>query len=230
MKVACILLTLDREDLARKVIAQNFFNAGVSADVFLIDNGSDPETFKRIKESYPFTKVHRFEYNQGIAKAINKGIELAIGYEAIVTLANDILMPQGWLKSLIEHTERIQETGITAIHCVESLPELTERGVHETFRPFGNALITMKAIKKVGGFNTDFGIYGMEDSDYGYRTTKAGFINYYVPNLKAEHIGHDVGQDSKYRLDKDKSLQKAEAIYLKAVKEYDKGNYYLKTS
>jgi GT2 family glycosyltransferase len=139
MKVACIFLTLDREDLTRKVIAQNFFNAEVSADVFLIDNGSDPETFKRIKESYPFTKVHRFETNQGIAKAINKGIELAKGYEAIVTLANDILMPQGWLKSLIEHAERIKDTGIAAIHCVEKLPELSERGVHKTFAPFGNA-------------------------------------------------------------------------------------------
>ena len=50
MKVAVILLTQNRFDLTTKVCQNNFYNAGIDADCFLVDTGSD-ESFG---SNYPF--------------------------------------------------------------------------------------------------------------------------------------------------------------------------------
>ena len=229
MKVACILLTLDRPELTIRCIQQNFFNAGVSADVFWIDNGSTPESIAAIAaREYPFAAVRHLPENVGIASAINLGIELADGYDAIVTLANDILMPPGWLAKMIEYAEKIPQTGMVGIHCVEALPPLTELGVHEILTPFGNVLITRAALDAAGKFNTDYDPYGMQDADYAYRLSKMDFVNYYLPGMSSDHIGLDVGQDTAYRAMKDAGLAKAFEIWTAAVAKYDgTGNYKL---
>src|SRR6185503_1776408 len=141
MKVACIFLTLDRPELSVRCIKQNLFNAGVSADVFWIDNGSKPESIAAIEATqYPFTQRRHFDQNVGIASAINAGLELAyeetrLAYDAVVTLANDILMPSRWLEKMIEYAQKIQNSGMIGIHCVEAMPPVTDLGVHETFPP-----------------------------------------------------------------------------------------------
>lgn len=230
MKVACIFITLDRPELTVKCIRKNFYNSGLDADVFLIDNGSTADNLQLFKKEYPFfKKVHAFKKNEGVAAAINKGLKLSKDYDAVVTLANDILMPDGWLNAMVESAQRIHETGMIGIHCVEELPPMTENGVHEVYCPFGNVLITRKAIATIGGFNTDFGIYGMEDSDFAHRLHYAGgFVNYYLPGLKSEHIGHDVGDGTEYRKAKDDSLSKANKILEKAIEQYKDGKFFIK--
>lgn len=227
MKIACIFLTLDRPVLSIRCIDQNFHNSELDADVFLIDNGSQKENLQLIKDAYNFQKIYEFKTNQGIAAAINKGIELAEGYDAIITLANDILMPDGWLLNMVEYANKIPNTGIVGIHCVENLPPLIN-GVHVGDPVFGNVLITRALLDRVGKFNTDFDPYGMQDADYGYRAKQSGFINYYLPDLKSVHIGHDVGDATAYRRMKDEGLAKANEVWGAAQKRYaETGNYYL---
>lgn len=227
MKVACILLTLDRPELTKQIIAQNFFNAGLSADVFWIDNGSTPENLAAIEAMrYPFAGKQHFEKNEGIASALNAGIDMAEGYDAIVTLANDILMPAGWLEKMVEHAGKIENSGMIGIHCVEALPPVTELGVHEIFTPFGNVMIPRAALDAAGKFNTDYDPYGMQDADYAYRLNKLGFVGYYLPGLASEHIGADMGQDSEYRAMKNAGLEKAGAVWTAAVQKYDSTGTY----
>lgn len=236
MKAACIFLTLERTDLTIRCIKQNFYNSGMDADVFLIDSGTKDLT--AITNAYPhFKKVFQFKKNKGIAAAINKGLSLVkssssktsfdkaetlrpFNYDAVVTLANDILMPNDWLKLMVEYAELIPGTGMVGIHCVEELPPLTD-GVHYASPVFGNVLITKQALDKVGGYNTDFDPYGQQDADYGYRVKLAGLKQYYLPNLKAEHIGHDAGNGTEYRKMKDEGLIKAKEIWESAKKGYD---------
>lgn len=225
MNIACIFITLDRSDLTLRCINQNFYNSGLNADVFLIDNGSEADNFESIVTAYPFKSAYRFVKNKGIAAAINKGIEMAKDYDAVVTLANDILMPDNWLKDMVASVK--EDTGMVGIHCVEGLPAMIN-GVHPIQTPFGNVLIPMAAVNKVGMFNTDFDPYGMQDADYAYRLLKSGFRNYYIPG-QSEHIGNDVGNGTEYRQMKDEGLAKAGAIYTAALNKYDEiGNYYLK--
>lgn len=232
MNIACIFITCNRPELSLQTIRHNFFNAEKDADVFLVDNGSDEKTFNLISGSYPFSKTFRFEQNKGIAHAINKGIELAVDYDGIVTLANDILMPQGWLKVMCACASRIPNTGMAGIHCVEQLPEISivnGLAVHLSHeKTFGNTLITGTAINKIGRFNEDLDPYSNQDADYAYRLIKSGFINYYIPNMKSEHIGHDVGSETEYRKMKDESLERNWKKHHEWLKYYDDtGNYYL---
>lgn len=222
MKVACIFLTLNRSDLSVRCIKQNLFNAGIGADVFWIDNGSTPESIAEIEATgYPFTGKRHFDENVGISSAINAGLELADGYDAVVTLANDILMPPRWLEKMIEHVEKIPLSGMVGIHCVETLPPVTELGVHEIFTPFGNVLIPRAALDAAGKFNTDYDPYGMQDADYAYRLNKLGFVSYYVPGLASEHIGADMGTDSDYRAMKNAGLAKALETWTASVAKYE---------
>lgn len=213
MKVAIIFLDYMRHDHTPAAL-KNLTNAGHPFDLFTIDV-------------------------KGVARAINDGIYRSAFagcvkqcvqnyyYDAVVTMANDITMPDGWLKSMV-HAMIYDNAGIIGIHTVEALPEKDINGMHPTFMPFGNVLITRDVIAKIGFFNEDHDPYGMQDSDYGYRATKAGFYNFYLPNMKAEHIGHDVGDTSEYRKMKDAGLAIAGEKYTKWCDHYDKtGNYYL---
>jgi GT2 family glycosyltransferase len=232
MNIACIFLTCNRPELSLQTIDHNFFNAEKDADVFLVDNGSTVENFIKIDQAYPFKATYRFKENKGIAHAINKGMDLAKDYDGIVTLANDILMPNGWLRVMEEYAMKIPNTGMAGIHCVEQLPPIqrvNDTDVHLSYeKTFGNTLITRKAMDKIGRFNEDLDPYSNQDADYAYRLMKTGFINYYIPNLRSEHIGHDVGSGTEYRKMKDESLEANWKKHHEWLKYYDDtGNYYL---
>ncbi len=168
----------------------------------------------------------------GIAAAINYGLKYFFedkDCKYVAICANDIVMPPGWLNKMIHDSELIPNTGMSAIHCVEGLPDMQlVNGVHihPSWGVFGNALLTKQAFDKVGYFNTDHDPYGMQDSDYCYRLHKAGFLNYYIAGIKAEHIGGDVGTGTEYRKMKDEGLSKAGNVFGKWQKIYDNGNLY----
>jgi len=180
------------------------------------------QSLKSIADAgYPFDMITIDK--KGIASAINDGIDHAKknGYDAIVTCANDIQLPNDWLKNMVHYTQTIPNTGMCGIHCVESLENQTEVNglmVHPTYTAFGDVLIPMKVIEDIGYMNEDYDPYGMQDGDYAMRMNNSGYFNYYIPNLKQEHIGNDVGQQSEYRLMKDQGLSLSN----------DKWNYWSK--
>lgn len=204
MKVNVILLDYQRHDFTQQVKNVNFSNAGYPFDHIVVDM-------------------------IGIAKAINYGISQSKGYDAIVTMANDILMPDNWLDRMVQAAKAIPETGMCGIHVVEGInPMSTINGiqVHLQDASFGNVLIPMKAIEKVGHFNEVFDPYGMQDSDYGYRLKQTGHLNYYLNDLRAEHIGHDVGQQTDYRKMKDEGLSKCDVLWAQETKRYHETENY----
>jgi len=215
MNIAVILLTLNRNELTKRVINQNFFNCGINADCFLIDNGSDiHENF-----NYPFVGYDLSKEKRGIAAGFNAGLRMTQDYDGVCLLANDILLPQNWLSNWVMFAERVPKTGIIGIHCVEELPPLVD-GVHKTHTPFGDNFITRELIDAIGGYNEAYDPYGMQDRDFAERATIAGFTNYYLPDLKSEHIGHDVGNGTEYRAMKDASLHRAQSVWEKYQKIY----------
>lgn len=168
----------------------------------------------------------------GIAKAINHGIADAKkgGFDAVVTLANDIRMPNDWLGYMVAHAKLIPETGMCGIHTVEGLEAPEHYNgflIHRSFTAFGNVLIPMKAINAVGYFNEDYDPYGMQDGDFAYRLNKAGFMNYYIHGLRAEHLGHDAGNGTEYRKMKDEGLHLSGDKWKKWSEQYEQGDYII---
>ena len=210
MNIAVILLTLNRNDLTKRVIDQNFKNSGYNADCYLVDNGSDQVPY----ELYDWTNCNVSTKKRGIAAGVNAGLKMTQGYDGVCILANDILLPTNWLISWVRFSQRVSKTGIIGIHCVEELPPLQD-GVHKTHTPFGNNFLTRELIDTIGGYNIEYDPYGMQDRDYAERATIAGFTNYYIPDLRSEHIGHDVGNGTEYRAMKDESLQRAQSVWEK---------------
>jgi len=176
---------------------------------------------------YPFDL---FTINRlGIAAAINEGIKKTDGYDAIVTCANDIEMPDNWLKRMVNVVSDIPHTGMCGIHCVEGQGELTiieGHTVYRNFTAFGNVLIPRKAIDAVGLFNEDYDPYGMQDADFAYRLNALGFVNYYLSGVSSKHIGHDVGTGTGYRKMKDEGLASAQAKWEKWTQYYDSTKDY----
>lgn len=205
MNINIILLDYHRHDYTERVKAQNFANAGHPFDHVVIDM-------------------------KGIAAALNAGIKQSLHYDAVVTMANDILMPDNWLKAMVLAAVSIPNTGMCGIHCVEGLGDTeTINGVtvHPSYTAFGNVLIPMQAIRKVGMFNEDYDPYGMQDADFALRLNNSGFINYYLHGMKSEHIGHDVGQATDYRLMKDEGLSLSGDKWGKWTKHYEENGYTL---
>lgn len=214
MNIAVILLTQNRADLTKKVIDRNFYNSGYNAHCYLIDNGSDESQFNEINNYYDWHYANWSLHKRGIGAGVNFGLSITQEYDGVCLLANDILLPDNWLKKWVTYSQRIPNTGIIGIHCVEELPPLVD-GVHKAHTPFGDNFLTRELIDAIGGYNKEYDPYGMQDRDYAERATLAGFTNYYLPELRSEHIGHDVGNGTEYRRMKDESLQRAQAVWEK---------------
>jgi GT2 family glycosyltransferase len=130
---------------------------------------------------------------------------------------------------MVEYSSAISNTGMCGIHCVESngiRESINGKEINKVEVAFGNVLIPKKAIDTIGYFNEDYDPYGMQDSDYGYRLSKMGFINYYIPHLNSNHIGHDVGQNTEYRKMKDEGLSKCVEKWSYWTNLYDSINNY----
>lgn len=204
MLVNVILLDYDRHDFTQRVKDVNFNNAGYEFDFIVVDM-------------------------KGISKALNYGIFQSRTYDAVVTMANDILMPNDWLKRMVDAMITIPNSGLIGIHTVESINEpQTINGVqvHVQDAVFGNVLIPMKAIDKIGYFNEAYDPYGMQDRDYSYRLQMTGHLNYYLNGLRAEHIGHDVGQNTPYRKMKDEGLSRCDYLWAQETGKYQEHNDY----
>jgi GT2 family glycosyltransferase len=206
MKVNIILLDYDRHQFTDQVMKKNFSNAGYEFSHVVIDK-------------------------KGISAAINEGIEKSVGADAVVTMANDILMPNNWLAEMVEAITNIPDTGMCGIHCVEDRGKETELNgikISEIYTPFGNVIIPMAAIEKIGLFNEDYDPYGMQDADFAHRLINTGHKNYYLTGLKAEHLGHDVGQPTDYRKMKDDGLSASPDKWGKWTEFYKQNGYKLK--
>lgn len=205
MKVAIIFLDYLRHEHSKAAL-QSICNAGYAFDLFTIQE-------------------------KGIANAINIGINKTLNYDAIITCANDICMPDNWLVKMIDTSRAIPNTGMCGIHCVEGKGDLitiNDKKIMQSYTAFGNVLIPRKAIDTIGYFNTDYDPYGMQDADYAHRLLNTGFINYYLADESANHIGNDIGNGTEYRKMKDDGLALSNNKWNYWLKKYEHdNNYYL---
>lgn len=234
-KVTILLLCIDRFHLTRKYIGDAMNNAGYPFELAISDNGStQSEIFEWCEQQKP--KVYfKNGYNYGTAQSLNRMIA-ANPSDYYAFLGNDIELPKDWLKKFVEYAEAIQDHGVIGIdwrgltYPVKEM--LTTDGsikiVSETTNVFGDMFISQKLRDKIGKFCEDYGTYGLWDSDYSIRASKAGLTNFYLPNMRSTHFGDDVGTNTEYRKMKDASLSKAKPIFDANRLKYEQGEYYIK--
>jgi hypothetical protein len=180
MKTALCVLSYGRYDLAAQTIAHNIANCGHS-DIGLF-----------------------VEDRLGIATASNAAMSRAIkaGYEAVVIMGNDILMPEGWLA---DYAQAWHPTAGMISYPVGEL-----RGNVSIEHVIGSFFIGPNVIDKVGAFNEAFDPYGAIDLDYNTRCERFGFQNFYLPGKMQQHIpgGHGAEGGNEYGFHKPTLINK----------------------
>lgn len=233
MKVSICFMTMDRYDFTKRTLERNLFNHGFIGDIELLwcDNGSkDHRIFDLAKKFEP----HHFrdnKINEGCAKGFNQLMLRSTG-DYIVLMGNDVLMPPDWLNEMVKYANHVPNSGFIGIKCSAPIPPMSYKfGCHGHFlndeinRVFGVTLFRREIFEKLGGFNEEFGNYGLEDSEFNIRVNLAGYNSLYVPStfFKSEHIGEDVGQDTEYRKMKWDEIAKNDPIFNRLIPEYVAG-------
>ena len=227
-KVSILILTLDRYWLTRYAIEHAISVAGHdNLEILVLDNGSTDQRIIDWGKQFSIRHIREKE-NTGVAPGYNRLLKEATG-DYLVTISNDMLLSQDWLKKMLHYNNLIPKSGITAIHCLLDKGEKNKQGIFvpKTGLVYSNWLWSRNVLEKVGGFNEVYK-YGCEDSEYCFRANQLGFINYYIPFTYCMHGGEDFNENSEYRKMKTARLAQAEAILKQEVSRMrSENNYYL---
>jgi len=223
--VTILLLTIDRYEVTSKVITQALLNAGHPFTLHVHDNGSSDVAIQKwgLDQSRQYNgKYTRSESNIGTTQALNIMMR-GTNSDYYVFIGNDIALPPGWLKAMVEYAEAIPNSGMVGINWRPlEYPAAVVNGklTWPSKRIFGDVLFGKHVRQAIGELCEDYGPYGLWDSDTAVRCEMAGLLNYYIADLRSEHMTNDVGEDSDYRRMKDASLSTAKPIYSANVEQY----------
>jgi len=234
-KVAILMLTMGRVEMTRKTWAHNLNNAGCEFDLFWWDNGSTTEDLwemagmlDKYGDRVKFTEYS--DNNVGIAKALNAMIRQAYkqGYDYFMTMANDILEPENWLRDRVGAAQKIENTAVVAIPPSHTgVTRYKREGISgikiDNGQVIGNWLITRLAVEKIGYYNESYGNYAPLDLDYCDRCAFAKLKTYYLSDMTANHIGDPAQNPKDYQEAKEQSLRESWPKYTKNVSLYRMG-------
>ncbi|MFA6896749.1 MAG: glycosyltransferase family 2 protein [Patescibacteria group bacterium] len=191
--------------------------------VVLVDNGSEDDSVKAVKEKFPEAEVVETGKNLGFAGGNNVGIEYAIkaGADYVFLINNDTTVHPDYLKELVDVAESDVKIGAVGSKIMYySEPEriwfvggkinwLKNKGEHigldeidkgqfdeirEVDYLTGCALLVKReVVEKVGVLEDDYFLY-YEDADYSLRIQNAGYKTVYTPKSK---IFHKVSRSTK---------------------------------
>lgn len=184
--------------------------------VVLVDNGSEDDSVKAVREKFPEVEVVETGKNLGFAGGNNVGIEYAIkaGTDYVFLINNDTTVHPDYLKELVDVAESDVKIGAVGSKIMYySEPEriwfvggkinwLKNKGEHigldeidkgqfdeirEVDYLTGCALLVKReVVEKVGVLEDDYFLY-YEDADYSLRIQNAGYKTVYAPKSKIYH-------------------------------------------
>jgi GT2 family glycosyltransferase len=224
-RISAVIVTWNQIDLTLECLAALAPEVAL-ADIWVIDNGSEPEALPCIRARFPAAHTLRLAENQGFAAGCNAGARaaLAAGADAILLLNNDALIEPGAVAALVaalaenphvaavspkvyfHGTPRtIQSVGLRVDPDSGDVRMLgsgePDRGQHDRVAErdalFGCAmLIRREAWEQVGEFWEPFFSYA-EEADWCMRARRLGWRLLYVPPAVVWHrASSSLGSDS----------------------------------
>ncbi len=199
--------TLEMIDSLTKISYPNF-------EIIVVDNHSQKDNPRIIKERYPSVVLYESNVNMGFAGGNNLGIMRARG-EYILLLNNDTIVDKGFLEPLVKKMQSdpkigcvsaklrfyydrsiIQFAGYTPIdhRTMRSFAigyREKDTGQHDTDKetPYAHGaamMVSMKVIKEIGIMSYIFFLY-YEEADWCYRIKNAGYTIWYIHNSLVFH-------------------------------------------
>jgi GT2 family glycosyltransferase len=181
-------------------------------EIILVDDGSTDESVSLTRRDFPEVKIIELKQNVGFIRAVNHGIEQAMG-QIIALLNNDTEVTPGWAQALVEALHHHPEAGMAAsklllydrrdvLHSAgdgfgtDGIP--INRGVWQkdegqfdgdtyVFGGCGGAVAYRRAmLDEIGLFDEDLFMY-LEDVDLSWRAQLAGYQIVFVPQAVVYH-------------------------------------------
>lgn len=208
-----MMVTYNRLNLTKQTLACLFENTDYPFNLIVIDNasrdGSGDFVYDFLADKVGksdffkgFTLV-RNETNLGIAVARNQALQVAKD-EWLSTLDNDVLVPKKWLSQCIGILNSDARYGMLGVNMENVAYPLVKRGEHEwQNKPKGNlgtacTVFNRSLHKTLGFFNTEYGLYGEEDADFGMRVRVLGLKLGYLKD-NGIHVGEGENDVGEYR-------------------------------
>ncbi len=220
-KVDIIFLTHNETEMSLKCLSVLEKNTSHPYRLIWIDNGSDMESFEKVKERVIKLEgdTLRFNVNRFYARAINEGLIYSKS-RYVVTLSNDVFVTSGWLMKLYAAMEDDPKIGLlspltdkigSAAPRAKAAIDRNRLNVNNnglaginTLPPrienvFGNismfcSMVRKEAIEKVGMLDERFFILGNDD-DYCDRIRLAGYKTAVTLNCFVYHR-HGITKDA----------------------------------
>ena len=186
--------------------------APLTAEILVVDNGSDDDTPAYLHREFPTVHVEVSPTPLSFARAVNRGIERA-GYSHVCLLNNDMLLDPGFFPALLRAFDQVpdlfcataqirfpdgvrrEETGKTVmaqsvpedfpVRCDEPLPG--EDLSYVLYGSGGCSLYHAAKLRALGNVNEAFEPAYVEDLDLGYRAWQHGWPSVYVAGAVVEH-------------------------------------------
>jgi GT2 family glycosyltransferase len=183
--------------------------------VIVVDNASDENELPILQSEYPQYSYLQSEINGGFSAANNLGIQQALtsGADCVLLLNNDTTVTPGFIEPMVDSLFEYPKVGmVTPQICYYSqkdvlwmsggtLNKYTGTGYmsmsgeklsispviqHTTFISGCCALITKEVLLSIGPWDEKYFLY-MEDIDYSYRVSMAGYTMLVVRNSVIYH-------------------------------------------
>ncbi len=184
--------------------------------IWLVDNGSEDETVKRVTEEFPSVRIIQTGRNLGVAGGFNAGIVPALecGSDYIFILNNDTVVEGDTLINLLNEAIKNPRFGILMPKILYYNDRLRIWSVGARYRCFPPSivmiglncmdgpeyniprnleyaptcalLISRSVFERVGLFDEGY-FFFYDDWDYSIRVREAGYIIRYVPSARLYH-------------------------------------------
>lgn len=208
-----MMVTYNRLNLTKQTLRCLFENTDHPFNLVFVDNHSTDGTVDylynycgdKMSEGGFFKgfKIQSNKENVGIAIGRNQALQMAED-DWLSTLDNDVLVPKGWLTQSIDILQHNPHYGMLGVNMENVSYMPIKRGKYEwQEKPKGNlgtacTVFNRSLHKMLGYFNTEYGLYGEEDADFGMRIRVLGLKMGYVKE-NGKHIGEGENDVGAYR-------------------------------
>jgi GT2 family glycosyltransferase len=191
-------------------------------EVIVVDDASTDSTKRVLKKKGFFNKIV-YLYNRkrlGVSKAKNRGIKAAKGKYCWFLDSDTKILSRKCLRFLYEASEKNSQIGSLGCEIIQRgndclIREHTFFG-NDLTHPFGrrekkmkkncdylatcNCFVPTGLLKKIGGFNELYHLYGYEDAEMGKKILDLGYQNIIDSRAAVLHLRSSISRTANYRL------------------------------
>lgn len=184
------MITFNRLDFTKQSLEALLRYTDYPYVLTVVDNNSadgTKEYLLELRKKGLIKNLVLLQNNVGVAKASNIAWLLEPNADYYLKLDNDIVFqkPQ-WLENMVRTINRVKKLGMVGYNFEPiSYPKIQKNGCKIRIKKQGTlggacVLIPRRTRERLGYWSEEYGLYGEEDSDYGWRILISGKKNAYM--------------------------------------------------